>query len=205
MNTDLPRNTVVRLSQYRRLLEKYRYMDEPYIFSHDLARMLHLKPVNVRHDLMLLGMQGDRRKGYSITVLLEKISEKIDRPGREIILVGMGRLGLSLIDYLQESDSRLRICAAFDVDPEKVNRKCESVPCYSITELPSFARERSMTTAILAVPPGDVSDILPILIDAGIRGILNYTSERLAVPGNVIVRDVDIVTYLEEIRYFISQ
>ena len=84
MENDLPGNTVVRLSQYRRLLEKYKYLDEPYIFSHDLARMLDVKAVQVRHDLMLLGISGDRRKGYSVSALIDKISEKIDRPEQNI-------------------------------------------------------------------------------------------------------------------------
>lgn len=42
----------------------------------------------------------------------------------------------------------------------------------------------------------------PILLDAGIKGILNYTSEHLAVPDNVFVRNVDMLTFLEEIAYF---
>jgi len=202
MENDLPGNTVVRLSQYRRLLEKYKYLDEPYIFSHDLARMLDVKAVQVRHDLMLLGISGDRRKGYSVTALIDKISEKIDRPEQNIILVGLGRLGMSLVKYLKDSNARLDVAAAFDIDPAKINHSCEGISCSSITNLPDYVRQHDTTIAILAIPPEDVNDILPILLDAGIKGILNYTSEHLAVPDNVFVRNVDMLTSLEEIAYF---
>ncbi len=204
MGNDLPRNTVVRLSQYRRLLEKYKYMDEPFIFSHDLARMLDLKPVNVRHDFMLLGMSGDRRKGYSITSLLGKIAERIDCCERKVILVGLGRLGMSLAAYLSETHTELEIKAAFDVDPDKINRSCEGIPCYSISDLGTYIENNNILTAVLTIPPEDINHILPILIDAGVKGILNYTSETLQVPEGIVVRNVDIVTFLEEINYFIK-
>jgi redox-sensing transcriptional repressor len=203
MEKCLPVNTVVRLSRYRRLLEKYRYMDEPYIFSHDLARMLGLKAVKVRHDLMLLGISGDRRMGYSVNTLLEKIAETIQRPGQKVILVGLGRLGMSLAAYLRDAGAGITIAAAFDIDPAKLNRSCEGIPCYGIQELTAYIRENDAKIAILAIPPEDVADILPLLLDAGIRGILNYTSEHIHVPEDVFVRNVDMVSFLEEIAYFI--
>lgn len=202
MAKKLPRNTVARLSQYRRLLEKYIFMDEPFIFSHDLARMLGLKPVNVRHDLMLLGISGDRRKGYSVNALLEAIGDAMDMENRGVVLVGMGRLGMSLVSYLRESGARIQVDAAFDVDPMKVNNMCEGIPCYSIGELGDFARKNQTRTAILAVPAEDVNDVVPILLRAGINGILNYTSGHLNVPEGIIVRNIDMVSYLEEIIYF---
>lgn len=70
--------------------------------------------------------------------------------------------------------------------------------------MPVYVKQHDTTIAILAIPPEDVNDILPILLDAGIKGILNYTSEHLAVPDNVFVRNVDMLTFLEEIAYFIK-
>lgn len=203
MEHDLPRNTVIRLSQYRRLLEKYRYLDEPFIFSHDLARMLDLKAVKVRHDLMLLGISGDRRKGYSIHLLLEKINEKLDNANMNIILIGLGRLGMAVLSYLEDSYSMLQVSAIFDIDPAKINSTYNNIDCYSITELSAFVSKRGAATAILAVAGEDVNDILPVLLDAGIKGILNYSSEQLIVPDDVVVRNVDIISALEEINYLI--
>lgn len=204
MKKVLPRNTVARLSQYRRLLEKYRYLHEPFIFSHDLARMLDLKPVNVRHDLMLLGVSGDRRRGYSVSALLEKIGENIDCLGQGVVLIGMGRLGMSLIDYINNSNTTMTIVAAFDIDPEKVGKEFDGVPCLGIDKMTEFIQKRKLYTAILTVPNDSTTDILPFLRDAGIRGVLNYTSSHLVLPDKVIVKNVDATSYLEEIAYFIK-
>ena len=62
----LPKKTIQRLSRYRRLLLKYQYLSDPYIYSHDLARLLNLNPVQVRRDLMLIGSSGNHRKGYNV-------------------------------------------------------------------------------------------------------------------------------------------
>jgi len=204
MKKDLPRNTIVRLSRYRRLLEKYRYLDEPFIFSHDLARMLDLKPVNVRHDLMLLGISGNRNRGYNVNALLEKIAEKLDISGQQVILIGLGRVGNAIIDHIGSSFAGLEVAAAFEIDPSKYGMAIEGIPCFSILELSAYIKKSGITTAILTIPSNDISDILPIMLDAGIKGILNYSSEQLNVPNNVIVRNVDVISLLEEIKYFTS-
>jgi len=204
MKKDLPRNTIVRLSRYRRLLEKYRYLEEPFIFSHDLARMLDLKPVNVRHDLMLLGISGNRNRGYNVNALLEKIAEKLDVSGQQVILIGLGRLGNAILDHIGSSHAGLEVAAAFDIDPSKHRQTIEGTPCFSILDLSAYIKKSGITTAILSIPSNDVNDILPIMLDAGIKGILNYSAEQLNVPADVIVRNVDVISLLEEIKYFTS-
>lgn len=205
MKKDLPKNTIVRLSQYRRLLEKYRYLEEPFIYSHDLARMLDLKPVNVRHDLMLLGISGNRNRGYNVNSLLEKIAEKLDVSGQQVILIGLGRLGNAILDHIGGSYAGLEVAAAFDIDPSKHEQTLEGIPCFSILDLSAYIQKSGIRTAILAIPSNDINDILPIMLDAGIKGILNYSSEQLNVPAHIVVRNVDIISLLEEIRYLISE
>ncbi len=97
----LPKRTVQRLSRYRRLLSKYRYMSEPYIYSHDLARLLNLNPVQVRRDLMLIGSSGNHRKGYNVNELNDLIGETIDsKEVQKVGIVGAGRLGQAVLNYI---------------------------------------------------------------------------------------------------------
>jgi len=46
--------------------------------------------------------------------------------------------------------------------------------------------------------------ITNLLIDSGVRGLLNFTSVHLDVPPNVYLKDYDIMTSLEEIGFFIK-
>ena len=50
MNMKLPSRTVERLSKYRRLLDKYKDLDEAHIYSHKLEGLLNLTPEQVIQD-----------------------------------------------------------------------------------------------------------------------------------------------------------
>ena len=88
----LPEKTIERLSMYRRVLQTYQDNQSEFIYSHELASLLHLTPVQVRRDIMLIGYTGTQRKGYSVRELIEKISQILDG-GAQInaVIVEIGR------------------------------------------------------------------------------------------------------------------
>lgn len=199
----LPEKTVQRLSRYRRLLSKYQYLEEPYIFSHDLARLLNINPVQVRRDLMLIGSTGNNRKGYSVVELIDMISKAIDpHEGLNIAVVGFGKLGQAICKYLSDSHGFQDVVAAFDIDADKINKTFNGVTCYDISKIPQVLRQRNVTTAIMTIPDDYAKEICRILVDCGVKGLLNFTSVKLNVPDGVFVRDFDIITSLEVINYF---
>ena len=57
----LPEGTIERLSKYRRSLTTYCKFYRENIFSHELARNLHLTPEQVRRDMMLIGHSGSHK------------------------------------------------------------------------------------------------------------------------------------------------
>jgi redox-sensing transcriptional repressor len=201
----LPPPSVERLSKYRRVLSNLNDHNGQFIFSHDLARLLNLTPVQVRRDLMLIGLTGNRRKGYSIHALIDLIGNTIDqKEGHNVAIVGVGNLGRAISAFLRKSKSRLNILAAFDVDPGKVNREVAGVPCFDNHRIPEIVGKMKISIAILTVPPEVAVDIASLLIRSGIMGILNFTSVHLDVPEGVYLKDYDIITSLEEIGFFIK-
>ena len=201
----LPPRSVERLSKYRRLLSLLDESDGKFIFSHDLARLLNLTPVQVRRDLMLVGLAGNRRKGYNIRALIDLIGNTIDKEeGHNVAIVGIGNLGRAITAFLRKSKSRLNIAAAFDVDHGKINREIAGVPCFDKHRIPEFVGKLNISIAILTVPPEVAGDIAALVIRSGIKGILNFTSVPLDVPADVYLKDYDIITSLEEIGFFIK-
>ena len=201
----LPPRTVERLSKYRRLLSKYYQTEGAHIFSHDLARMLNLTPVQVRRDLMLVGLTGNHRKGYSIQKLIALIGNTIDSTeGHNIAIFGIGNLGRAVTAFIRKNQTKMNIVAAFDIDPEKVNNQIEEVPCFHISEITRKVRELSVEIAILTVSPDAATDITNILVKANVKGILNFTSVHLDVPSDVYLKNYDIITSLEEIGFYIK-
>ncbi len=87
---DLPGKTIERLSQYRRILCNSINEGKINVYSHELARMMNLTPVQVRRDLMLIGYSGSQSKGYVIKDLISLIGKIIDSDEQQkVAIVGM--------------------------------------------------------------------------------------------------------------------
>jgi redox-sensing transcriptional repressor len=204
MNMHLPPRTVERLSKYRRLLERSRDIEEAHIHSHKLAAMLNITPVQVRRDLMLIGLTGNHRKGYNIKALIRIIGKTIDRKeGQRVALVGLGNLGRAVLGFVRKSGRKMNVVAAFDVDKNKINTNVTGVPCYDMLEVEKIIKKEHIRIAILTVPPDVAVTTTSLLLRSGIKGILNFTSVPLDVPPDVYLKDYDIITSLEEIGFFI--
>jgi redox-sensing transcriptional repressor len=201
----LPPRTVERLSKYRRLLGKYSLNEENFIFSHDLARLLNLTPVQVRRDLMLIGISGNHRKGYNVKELINHISEIIDtKSGHNIAIIGMGNLGRAVTAFIRKNETKMNIVAGFDIDADKTGKEVSGVTCYHVFSIQKLIKELQIEIAILTTSPDSVLEITKLLVEAGIRGILNFTSVHLDVPDGVYLKNYDIITSLEEIGFFIK-
>jgi len=202
---NLPPRTVERLSKYRRLLEKLQESEESYIFSHQLARMLNLTPVQVRRDLMLIGFSGNHRKGYNINELLALIGKTIDREeGHNIAIVGMGNLGRAVTRFIRKNKNRMNIVASFDIDQSKINDSLEGVPCYNISKIDYFIKKLEIDIIVLTASSESAQKVVDEVIASGVKGILNFTSAHLVVPKSIYLKDYNIITSLEEIGFFIK-
>lgn len=200
---NLPAPTVERLSKYRRALLTVYKNGKENIFSHEIAGLLHITPVQVRRDLMLIGYSGTLRKGYEIKELIEKIGLILDsEEGQQVAVIGMGNLGRAIIRYFKGKRTKLSIVAAFDNNPEKIGSVYEGVPCYDVEKLEEKIKKEKITIAILTVPVDETTTIAEKCIRAGIKGILNYTSKSLNVPRDVYLEEYDMVTSLEKVAFY---
>lgn len=204
MSNKLPPRTVERLSKYRRLLDRFKDLEEAHIYSHKLAALLNLTPEQVRRDLMLIGLTGNHRKGYNIKALIRMIGNTIDREeGHKVALIGIGNLGKAVLGFIRKADTKMDIVAAFDIDKNKIDTRIAGVPCYGLHEAEKVIRSEQIHIAILTVPPEAAAVTTTLLLQSGIRGILNFTSVHLDVPQDIYLKDYDIITSLEEIGFFI--
>ncbi len=203
---DLPGKTVERLSQYRRVLYNSTEEGKTNIYSHELAKMMNLTPVQVRRDLMLIGYSGSQSKGYLIKDLIALIGQIIDsEKGEKIAIVGMGNLGRAITSYFTGKREKLFIAAAFDNDLQKTDRMISGVPCHHINQIKEVIEKENIQIAVLTVAPEATHNVAKTLLDAGIKGILNYTSVPLTVPEHVHLEEYDIVTSLEKLAFLVKK
>ena len=136
LTNTIPEKTIERLSEYRRTLLASHKQGITHIFSHVLAGIHGITAVQVRRDLMLIGFSSDTKKGYDVQVLIEYISKILDSPSQmNIAVLGMGHLGQAITKYFNGKGLKLKITAAFDVDPEKVGKSIKGVLNFTSTPL----------------------------------------------------------------------
>jgi len=202
----LPGKTVERLSGYRRNLLGYLAAGNNYIYSHELAALLHITAVQVRRDLMLIGYSSVQKKGYDIRELISTIGSIIDsEKGQNVAVIGIGNLGRAITAYFKGKRSKLNIVASFDNDPRKINRVIAGVRCYSVDQLDEIVKKHNISIAMLTIPPDFARSTTDAAIKAGVRGILNFTTVPLNVPPNVYLDEFDMITSIEKVAYFVKE
>lgn len=202
MNT-LPDKTVERLSQYRRNLLICMGRGKTHIFSHEIANIHNITPVQVRRDIMLIGYTGTLRKGYNVEELVTLIGDILDKEeGQNVAVVGAGNLGQAIMKYFHDQRQKLNIVAAFDTNPEKVNQDFDGIKIYHIDQMKHVIKDKKIAIAIVSVPVSAAEDTSKALVEAGIQGILNYTPRPMNVPAHIYLEEYDMVTSLEKVAYF---
>jgi redox-sensing transcriptional repressor len=198
--------TIGRLSLYRRLLNVLQEEGVRNVFSHQLAQLTGRSAAQVRRDLMAVGYSGSPMHGYEVGGLLKSLRDFLDKPGgQNAALVGVGNLGKALLAYFTGRRPNLHITAAFDNDPYKVNRVIHGCPCHPLEEAAEVLRAKGIQVAIVAVPAAAAQAAAELVVEHGVRGILNFAPVRLKLPPHVYVEDIDMTMSLEKVAYFARQ
>lgn len=198
----LPDKTVERLSQYRRNLLISLSRGKEFIFSHEIAQLLHITPVQVRRDIMLIGYNGTLRKGYDVKELIDLIGNIIDTDeGQNVCIMGLGNLGKAIIKYFSGKRPKLKIVAAFDVNPDKIGQLYAGIHVFHVDELKTKIEQLNISIGIITVPVEKATETADHLVESGIKGILNFSSKPLNIPDHVYLEEYDMITSLEKVAY----
>ena len=202
----IPRKTIYRLSIYLRCLARLRENGISTVSSDALAKAAGVKPTQLRKDLAYFGTFGTRGLGYDVGALSKRISDKLGTSRLQpVILIGVGNLGLSLLQYRGFEKEGFEIIAAFDTDPQRKRDKEIKQPIYGMDELPDFVKRQNVKMAILTVPAAVAQEVANLLTEAGIVGILNFAPIVLAVSEEVMVNNVNLAIELENLSYFTQE
>ncbi len=201
----LPERTVERISAYRRTLLDCLGDGKTHIYSHELAQLHHNTAVQVRRDIMFIGYSSMQRKGYDVNELIEVIGGILDsKEGLNVAVIGIGNLGRAVTTYFMGKRSKLNIIAAFDVDPNKIDRVISGVKCYSLNRLQEIIDDKDISIGIITVPADQAKEVAENLYMAGVRGLLNFTTIPLNVSPEVYIDEYDMITSLEKVAYFVK-
>ena len=173
--------------------------------SHELGRRLGISSAQIRKDLSHFGEFGKQGTGYHIDYLISQLREilQLDRE-HSVAVIGSGFLGHAVANYDGFSHRGFRIRLVFDNDPEKVGEQMRDITVQHVSEMKaSIERERTQI-AILAVPAHAAQETADLVVQAGVKAILNYAPININVPEGVIVRYSDPVVQMQRMSYYLD-
>ena len=206
----IPEATIRRLSRYSRCLEEMEHTGEEVISSAQLATRCMVNAAQVRKDLAYFGEFGIRGVGYYAKDLLNDI-KKILGSNKEwrMAVIGIGNLGSALLSYKDFLKQNYKIVAAFDIDPPKVigrvsEKLGKPVEVLHISRIKEVAKERRIEIGLITTPPSEAQNAANMLVEAEIRGILNFAPTQIVVPEGFVSKDVFFTTILDNLAYLLS-
>ena len=199
------KNSLKRIFLYRACLARLKMMGVQKVFSYTLANETGVTSDQVRKDFSEFGIRGNKRGGYEINELLEKMESIFHRnKDHNIVLIGMGNLGLALSKYSKFVQRNMNIVATFDIDPFKQKIRSD-IPVYSMSRLKEIIDRFRVKVAILAVPEISAQEVSDDLVRVGIKGIVNFAPVLLKVPPEVVINNVNLCDELESVIYYVHK
>jgi redox-sensing transcriptional repressor len=193
----IPKATIQRMAIYVQILENLLNSGQKVISSDKLAVECEVNPSQIRKDLAYFGEFGVRGVGYYVKDLLERVQHflGIDRTWN-CALVGVGNLGRALLRHRQLRARGFVIVGAFDCDPFKIGEVVAGHEIICTRRLKERAKGLQVEIGLITTPTDRAQRAANHLIEAGIKGIVNFAPKRIHVPSDVWLDYVDFSNHL---------
>ncbi len=201
----IPRATITRLSIYLQVLENLQRDGVEVISSGPLAEACNVNASQIRKDLTYFGEFGVRGVGYTVKELIRCITHSLGIDHEwNCVLIGVGNLGKALLSHREFAKRGFTIVGAFDCDPFKIGEEVSGLEVVCTRRLRERIIDRNVRIGIITTPPERAQRAANHLVEAGIKGIVNYAPARISVPDDVIVEYVDFSHHLYSLAFHIS-
>ena len=199
----IPKATLGRLPQY---LEYLRTLPEirRTISATAIAKALSLGDVQVRKDLASVCGAGKPRIGYETDKLITDIESHLGYERlTNAVLVGAGKLGRALLDYVGFEDFGVKIVAGFDCNETALKKGLKDI--LPIKDIKDYCREHKIKLGIITVGKGSAQDVCDKLVESGIKAIWNFAPVTLKVPNEVLLKQENLALSLAYLNNQISK
>ncbi len=201
----IPDIVIRRLPVYVRTLRDLYGRGVTSISSDELAKHIGVTAAQIRRDLSYFGKFGKQGKGYETAYLADTIAGilGLDRQW-DVALAGVGNLGRAIVRYRGFAASSFNIVALFDHYVERVGQEVGDLTVLPDDRITAVIRERGIKIGIVAVPAAVAQSVADQMIAGGVEAILNYAPVVLKVPTGITVREIDPVSALQSMTYYLG-
>ena len=203
---EISQAVVGRLPRYLRYLGELRDEGVERISSQELSELMKVTASQIRQDFNNFGGFGQQGYGYNVEYLYEEIGKILGLDHKhDFIIIGAGNLGRALGNYLNFERRGFIFKGMFDKDPGLVGENVRGVRVMAMEDLEAFLKEHSIDIAVLTIPKTSAADIVNVLVENGIRAILNFAHVDLNVPDGILVENVHLSDSLMKLSYNINR
>ena len=169
MKKTVSTQTLNRMAHVYGVLRVLREKGVAYTSAKDIAEAIGSTVDTVKKDISLMRVARFSRKGYDVNILAEALATRlsIDRV-RRVCIIGLGRLGTSLLEYPKFFENGFDIVAGFDASNNKMEMIRTKVPLFSVSLLEQVIKEKAIDLAIIAVPAGQAQKVCDTAVKGGV-------------------------------------
>lgn len=182
----IPRATLKRLPLYYRFVSSLKSKGIDRVNSKAISDALQIDSATIRRDFSYFGELGKKGYGYNIDSLLDFFKSELSESDMiKIAIVGVGNLGKALLTYNFSIHDDMTITEAFDVKEDVIGQKIGNVIVKDNDELITTLKKEEIDVVILTTPERVAQKVADELVQAGVKGILNFTPGRINTPSDV--------------------
>ncbi|UBM29380.1 redox-sensing transcriptional repressor Rex [Staphylococcus aureus] len=201
----IPRATLKRLPLYYRFVSSLKSKGIDRVNSKAISDALQIDSATIRRDFSYFGELGKKGYGYNIDSLLDFFKSELSESDMiKIAIVGVGNLGKALLTYNFSIHNDMTITEAFDVKEDVIGQKIGNVIVKDNDELITTLKKEEIDVVILTTPERVAQKVADELVQAGVKGILNFTPGRINTPSDVQVHQIDLGIELQSLLFFMK-
>ena len=201
----IPRATLKRLQLYYRFVSSLKSKGIDRVNSKAISDALQIDSATIRRDFSYFGELGKKGYGYNIDSLLDFFKSELSESDMiKIAIVGVGNLGKALLTYNFSIHDDMTITEAFDVKEDVIGQKIGNVIVKDNDELITTLKKEEIDVVILTTPERVAQKVADELVQAGVKGILNFTPGRINTPSDVQVHQIDLGIELQSLLFFMK-
>ncbi|HDC7621904.1 TPA: redox-sensing transcriptional repressor Rex [Staphylococcus aureus] len=201
----IPRATLKRLPLYYRFVSSLKSKGIDRVNSKAISDALQIDSATIRRDFSYFGELGKKGYGYNIDSLLDFFKSELSESDMiKIAIVGVGNLGKALLTYNFSIHDDMTITEAFDVKEDVIGQKIWNVIVKDNDELITTLKKEEIDVVILTTPERVAQKVADELVQAGVKGILNFTPGRINTPSDVQVHQIDLGIELQSLLFFMK-
>ena len=199
-------SVIKRLPRYYRFMGELKKQEISRISSGELAARMNLTASQIRQDLNCFAAFGQQGYGYNVDFLYTGIGEILGlNPPTKAIILGVGKLGVTVAENMNFEKYGFTLVGAFDVDSTVIGKTIAGLTVKSLEELEEFCHAHKPKAAFMCVPSSAAPDLSEQLISLGVEGFWNFSHYDIGIKHpEVSVENVHFGDTLMRLSYKIK-